>query len=321
MKNIALIYGGNSAEHEVSVQSGKNVANNIDRTKYNIHEVLVKGTSWSVVNKGDSPIEINKDDFSYLLDGEKVTFDKVLMMIHGTPGENGLLEGYFEMLGIPCTASSSFASAITFDKYACKSFLRDTGVNLAKDHFLRKGESYNKEEIIDKLGLPLFVKPCDGGSSFGVTKVKSVEEFDDAIAEATREWESVIIEEFIPGREFNQGIYTKAGELLTLPITEIITENEFFDYQAKYLGKSNEVCPAPISNDLVERISEITKKIYFKLGCKGCVRVDYIVSGDKIYFLECNTIPGMTKMSLVPQQVAAASLDFTDFLTTLIEEA
>ncbi len=319
-KQIALVYGGNSAEHDISVASGKNVAALIDRNLFDVHEILVKGTSWSIQREGYAPIEMNKDDFSYQLDGRRVAFDKVFMMIHGTPGENGLMEAYFEMLDIPYTTCSSFVGATTFNKYACKQFLRTSGVHLAKDIYLRKGDPFDPDAIVRELGLPLFVKPCDGGSSFGVTKVKRKEDIAAAIEEATREWDSCLIEEFIEGREMDQGVYCDEGEIKVLPITEIITTNEFFDYEAKYLGKSDEVCPAHISEHTAALVGEATKIIYHRLGCKGFVRMDYIVRGDEVFFLEINTVPGFTKASIVPKQVMAAGMSVTDFLTKVINE-
>ena len=327
-KKIALIYGGNSSEVEISVQSGKNVASCIDKTRYDVYEVLLIGSSWKVQLYGkdntQSPVaevEVDKTDFSFTYEGVKTKFDLAYIMIHGTPGENGLLQGYFEMLGIPFSTCSSFVSAITFDKHSCKRFLDFAGVKMAKDVFLRKGQSYNSNAIVKELGLPLFVKPTDGGSSFGVSKVKREEDLDIAIEAAFKESDTILIEECITGREMTNGIYTKNGEIVNLPVTEIVTDREFFDYEAKYLGMSNEICPAPISEELTHNIQELTTHIYKYLGCEGLVRVDYIVKGYDIYFLEINTIPGMTAMSLVPAQVRTAGIDMGDFFTTLIEEA
>ena len=315
-KNIALIYGGNSSEWQISIQSGKFVASHIDKDRYNVYEVLLRGASWSV-----GGTEIDKTDFSLTVGGEKIRFDMAFILIHGTPGENGLLQGYLEMLGVPFNTCSAFVSALTFDKHSCKRFLDFAGVKMAKDLFLRRGSEYTPAEIVRDLGLPLFVKPSNGGSSFGVTKVKHEDELAAAMEEAFKECDSVLIEEALRGRELTNGIYCEGGRLITLPVTEIITEREFFDYDAKYLGESNEVCPAEIPETLSEKVREITAFIYNYLGCKGLVRMDYILSGEDIYFLEINTVPGMTPMSLVPGQVRAAGIDLQQFFTTLIEES
>lgn len=315
-KNIALIYGGNSSEWQISIQSGKFVASHIDKDRYNVYEVLLRGASWSV-----GGTEIDKTDFSLTVGGEKIRFDMAFILIHGTPGENGLLQGYLEMLGVPFNTCSAFVSALTFDKHSCKRFLDFAGVKMAKDLFLRRGSEYTPAEIVRELGLPLFVKPSNGGSSFGVTKVKHEDELAAAMEEAFKECDSVLIEEALRGRELTNGIYCEGGRLITLPVTEIITEREFFDYDAKYLGESNEVCPAEIPETLSEKVREMTAFIYNYLGCKGLVRMDYILNGEDIYFLEINTVPGMTPMSLVPGQVRAAGIDLQQFFTTLIEES
>ena len=249
-KSIALIYGGNSEEAGVSIQSGRNVAESICREKYDVYEVLLKGVSWRVLNpqgekvddamatgcmegKLSAGVEVDKTDFSFEYEGKKVKFNLAFIMIHGTPGENGLLQGYLEMMGIPYNTCSAYVSAITFDKHSCKRFIEHAGVKMAKDVFLRRGSSYRAEEIVEQLGLPVFVKPTNGGSSFGITKVKSIGELEPAIELVFREYDSVIIEESIVGREFTNGIYPKGDELVHLPVTEIVTSREFFDYQAK----------------------------------------------------------------------------------------
>ncbi len=325
-KKIALIYGGNSSEVEISVQSGKNVAACIDKAAYDVYQVLLRGASWQVQIENESvegavtAIEVDKTDFSFVYKDEKIKFDMAYIMIHGTPGEDGLLQGYFEMMGIPYNTCSSFVSAITFDKHSCKRFLDFAGVKMAKDVFLRKGTEYSVSEIVGQLGLPLFVKPTNGGSSFGVSKVKRAEELEAAIESAFGECDSILVEECVSGREVTNGIYKKGGELVKLPVTEIVTDREFFDYEAKYLGMSNEICPAPISDELTEAVQELTARIYKYMGCNGLVRMDYIIKGEEIYFLEINTVPGMTPMSLVPGQVRAAGIDMGEFFTTLINE-
>lgn len=335
-KSIALIYGGNSEEAGVSIQSGRNVAEYISRENYDVYEVLLRGTDWRVLNPAGEVVSeelahkclnvpssvgvgIDKTDFSFLYGCRKVRFDMAFIMIHGTPGENGLLQGYLEMMGVPYNTCSAYVSAITFDKHSCKRFIEHAGVMMAKDVFLRRGSGYCAEEIVKELGLPVFVKPTNGGSSFGITKVKSVEELAPAIELVFKEYDSVIIEESIVGREFTNGVYQKGCELVRLPVTEIVTTREFFDYEAKYLGESQEICPAQISDELTLKIQETTEKIYRYMGCSGLVRMDYIVKGEEIYFLETNTVPGMTAMSLVPAQVRAAGIPMQEFFSTLIE--
>lgn len=317
-KNIALVYGGYSSEWEVSVKSAKNVFEHIDPLLYNKYEVFVCKEGWKVILP-DGDVEIDRSDFSFTQNGEKVRFDKVFIMIHGTPGENGLMQAYFELIGLPHTGCSAMTSTLAFDKFACKTYLKEAGITLAKDHFLRKGENYSPREIVEKLGLPLFVKPNQGGSSFGITKVKRVEDLDAAIELAFREDDSVLIEEAISGRELTMGIYKENGLLKTLPATEIIPENEYFDYEAKYLGASREVCPADIPVQVYDKIAAATKRIYRRFGCNGLVRMDYILKGDDAYFLEINPIPGMTDTSLVPQQVREAGIDMKYFITQIIE--
>ena len=335
-KSIALIYGGNSEEAQISVSSGKNVAGCICREKYDVYEVLLKGVHWRVLNpSGENAeedlvmkalvdpcscgVEVDKTDFSFECGGRKVKFDMAFIMIHGTPGEDGLLQGYLEMMGVPYNTCSAYVSAITFDKHSCKRFIEHAGVKMADDIFIRRGTEYNPEAIVEQLGLPVFVKPTSGGSSFGITKVKSVQELSPAIELAFREYDSVIVEESIVGRELTNGIYANGTELVMLPVTEIVTTREFFDYQAKYLGESQEICPAPIPDELTLRIQQTTEKIYRYMGCSGLVRIDYIVRDGEIYFLETNTVPGMTPMSLVPAQVRAAGISMEDFVNTLIE--
>ena len=335
MKNIAVIYGSDSSEWEVSCRSGEFTASRVDGKKYNVYEIFARFGRWTlvayrninsmrVVIPEDQRPEIDKTDFSVMIDGQKIKFEYAYIMQHGTPGENGLMQGYLEMLGVPHSGCNAFVSAITFDKFSCKSYLKDVDfVKCADDIFLRKGESTEglAQKAVEKLGLPMFVKPTDGGSSFGVTKVKSVEDFDKAVEYAFSEGNMLIAEAAVVGRELTCAVYYNGKEHVALPVIEIITENEFFDYEAKYKGQSREVCPAQIPDSLRDEIQEVSKKIYAHLGCSGLVRVDYIASEEGLYFLEVNTIPGMTAASLVPQMVRAAGLDMTDFLTTVIENS
>lgn len=319
-KSVAVIYGGNSSEHQVSIQSGKNVAANLDRERYDVYEILIKGKSWSLIARNGEemePAEINKTDFS----AAGVHFDVAFIMIHGTPGENGLLQGYFEMLEIPFTTCNAFVSNIAFDKYSCKRFLDFAGVKFAKDCYIRKGRPYSPRSIVAQLGLPLFIKPTNGGSSFGVTKVKSMEEIEPAVERAFLENDAVMAEEAIVGREVTNGIFTDRGKIVNLPVTEIVTEREFFDFEAKYQGLSKEICPAPLPPHITEQIQQMTTHIYTFMGCSGLVRMDYIIKGEEIFFLEMNMVPGMTPMSLIPAQVRAAGIEIKEFFTALIESA
>lgn len=319
-KSVAVIYGGNSSEHQVSIQSGKNVAANLDRERYDVYEILIKGKSWTLIARNGEemePAEIDKTDFS----AAGVNFDVAFIMIHGTPGENGLLQGYFEMLEIPFTTCNAFVSNIAFDKYSCKRFLDFAGVKFAKDCYIRKGRPYSPRSIVAQLGLPLFIKPTNGGSSFGVTKVKSMEEIEPAVERAFLENDAVMAEEAIVGREVTNGIFTDRGKIVNLPVTEIVTEREFFDFEAKYQGLSKEICPAPLPPHITEQIQQMTTHIYTFMGCSGLVRMDYIIKGEEIFFLEMNMVPGMTPMSLIPAQVRAAGIEIKEFFTALIESA
>lgn len=334
MKNIAVIYGSDSSEWEVSVRSGEFTASQIDGTRYNVYEVFARYGRWTLrayrkagearVTVTEGSVPVDKNDFSVNVAGEKIKFDYAYIMQHGTPGENGLMQGYLEMLGIPHSGCNAFVSAITFDKFSCKSYLKDVDfVKCADDIFLRKGEPVEglAQKAVEKLGLPMFVKPTDGGSSFGVTKVKTVEDFDKAVEYAFSEGNMLIAEAAVTGRELTCAVYYDGKDYVALPVIEILTDNEFFDYEAKYNGHSKEVCPAQIPESLKEEILETSKKIYAHLGCSGLVRVDYIASEEGLYFLEVNTIPGMTAASLVPQMVRAAGLSMTDFLSSIIENS
>ena len=335
LNNIAVIYGSDSSEWEVSVRSGEFTASQMDGGRFDVYEIFARFGQWNVkayrlkgqervlIPENERP-QIDKSDFSAVVAGKKVKFDYAYIMQHGTPGENGLMQGYLEMLGVPHSGCNAFVSAITFDKFSCKSYLKDVDyVKCADDILLRKGEPVEglAELAVAKLGLPMFVKPTDGGSSFGVTKVKSIDDFAKAMDCAFAEGNMLIAEAAVVGRELTCAVYNDGKENVALPVIEIITENEFFDYEAKYNGHSREVCPAQIPDVLRDEIQEVSKKIYAHLGCSGLVRVDYISSAEGLYFLEVNTIPGMTSASLVPQMVRAAGLSMTDFLTSVIENA
>jgi D-alanine-D-alanine ligase len=334
-KSIAVIYGSDSSEWEVSVRSGEFTASQVDGNRFDVYEIFARFGQWTVaayrkkgqeritLSEGERPL-VDKSDFSAVVDGAKVKFDFAYIMQHGAPGENGLMQGYLEMIGVPHSGCNAFVSAITFDKFSCKSYLKDVDfVKCADDMFLRKGETYEglAQKAVQKLGLPMFVKPTDGGSSFGVTKVKKVEDFDKAVEYAFSEGNMLIAEAAVVGRELTCAVYFDGQENVALPVIEILTDNEFFDYEAKYNGHSREICPAQIPDSLRDQIQEVSKKIYSHLGCAGLVRVDYIASEEGLYFLEVNTIPGMTSASLVPQMVRAAGMSMTDFLSTVIDNA
>jgi D-alanine-D-alanine ligase len=322
-KNIALLYGGDSLEWEVSVWSGQHVALHIDKDKYCVYEILLRGNDWRVVKKDNEEREaqIDQTDFSLVWNNEKVCFDLALVMIHGTPGEDGVLQSYFESRQIPHTSSSSAVSALAFDKYACKCFLRKAGIPMADDVLLDQHASLDEHAVVNRLGLPLFVKPNCGGSSFGAAKVNRIEELRPALERAFAACPHVLAEAFIDGRELTNGILKTATQSVVLPVTEIVSKNDFFDYQAKYEGASNELTPAPISDTLRDKVQQLTSKIYDDVGCSGFIRIDYIAKGEEALFLEVNTVPGMTAMSLVPQQVRAAGMSMKHFLDLLIEDA
>jgi D-alanine-D-alanine ligase len=318
--NIAVLSGGNSSEFFISLKSADTVAAHIDKEKYNVFVVQIKGNEWTLMNDLNCGLIINKNDFSFSDNGQKETFDLVVPVIHGTPGENGLLQAYFEMLAIPYIGSGVLASALTFNKYYCNTFLRNSKiVNIAESVLIRDKQPYNSAEIISKLGLPCFVKPSAGGSSFGVSKVKSVNEFDKAIEIALKESDEVIIESFIKGAEIQCGIFKTNEKVFVLPLVEIVSKNEFFDYQAKYDPNfAEEIIPARISNELTLKCQNITSQLYDALNCKGIVRMDFILKDDEFWFLEVNTIPGMTNESLVPQMIRKAGLTIKEVMNSLI---
>lgn len=319
MKKIAVVYGGFSAEVEISIKSGKSVAGWLANAGYDVYEILLVKEGWFLV-RGEEKFPVDKNDFSCTVANEKITFDKVFIVIHGDPGENGLLQAYFEMLDIDFAGSSSLVTSIAFDKYACKSYLKDKGIALAEDYFIRKGEHYDKDEIIRRLGLPLFIKPTTSGSSFGVTKVKSPDDFEAAVEFAFSEGPAVLIEKAICGKEIDCGVYSDSEGIHSLPLIEIVPNGEFFDYEAKYLGASQEICPARVDQQTTLRVQREAEKIFEILGCKGLIRFDFIVTPEGTpYFLEANPNPGMTGASLVPQEVRQAGMTMEDFLTRIIE--
>lgn len=319
-KKIAVVCGGFSKEDVISIKSAEQIVQSIDTIKFDVYTVLINREAW-VVKNTNGDIEIDKNDFSFILNGVKIVFDAVFMAIHGTPGEDGKLQSYFEMLNIPVTTCNSSVSALTFNKFLCKVFLKELGVISAKAILIRDNEEYSDNEIVEQLGLPIFVKPNNGGSSFGITKVKEINGLKGAIDKALAEDYEVILEEFIEGREFTCGVFVSDKESVVLPITEIISETEFFDYEAKYEGLSNEVTPAKLTDDQTDECQELSFDIYKLLNCSGVVRIDYLLKDDTFYFMEVNTVPGMSTESIIPQQVKAYGMTVTNFYSQLIEDA
>lgn len=318
-KNIAVIAGGNSSEFEISVRSGENIFASVDAGRYNKYLVVLQGREWNA-RIGDRWHPVDKNDFSLVLDGERIRFDFAYITIHGSPGENGLLQGYLDMMGVPYGGCGVLASALTFDKYTCNAYLRGYGVLVADSVLLHQGVSYRHEEILAEVGLPCFIKPNAEGSSFGVSKVKRAEELPAALDRAFQHGREVLVERFIDGKEFTCGIVKFDGEEILMPVAEVIPKKEFFDFEAKYdPAMSEEIIPARISPELTRRIQQITSLIYDILRCEGIVRVDYMIRGDEIFMLEVNTTPGMTSNSFVPKMVRAMEGSLTELLTRLIE--
>jgi len=320
MKTIAIAAGGDSSEFEISVKSANEVSKALS-SKYITYIIMIRGTNWYWEDQKGRFHNIDKNDFSLVTDESRVRFDAVFIAIHGTPGENGLLQGYFDMLSIPYSSCGTFSSALTFNKQATKLFLKEYRIPMAEAVIIRRDEKPELKSIIKQIGLPCFVKPNSSGSSFGVTKVKAAEEMGPAIESAFRESEEVMIEAFMDGREVACGVVKTWNKTIILPVTEIISKNEFFDYEAKYTpGKSDEVTPAKMHEELTDEIQKLSSIIYDLLSCKGIVRVDFIVIDDKPYFLEINTVPGMTGESIVPKQAAAASITAEALYSMVIED-
>lgn len=317
---VAVLTGGQSAELEVSLASANIVATNLNKEKYEIHTINISTRPWKVFQQDKELGSIDLNDFSFQKDGKKYLFDVVFMVIHGTPAEDGLIQGYFDMLNIPYSCSGALASAITFDKYICKQLLKDFPINQAKSHLLKE-ENTSAEKILETLTLPVFVKPNKNGSSYGTSKVKEVSEFEKALKNAFKYDDEVLVEEFIDGREMACGVIEKNGELIALPITEIIPENEFFDYEAKYKGKAKEVTPAEISDTIRDEAQTKAKQIFRIMKLKGIARVDYFLKGDDLYFMEVNTIPGLSAQSILPQEAIAHGFTLEEFFDIMLVES
>ena len=317
-RNIAVIAGGNSSEREVSLRSANTVLEHLDKELYNPYLVEIKGNSMTVITNGtNTPVDLN--DFSFSKDGEKVKFEYAYIIIHGTPGENGILEGYLKMLDIPHSTCGVLASALTFNKFMLNQFLKSFGIRIADSIMLRKGDTITAADVVEKIGLPCFIKPSDGGSSFGTTKVKEPEQIEEAIAAAFNESDEIMIESFMQGTEVTNGYYKTKQREVMLPVTEVVPKRDFFDYEAKYNGAVEEITPARIPDELRDRIQMLTAAIYKIVGCNGIIRNDYIITEDnKINLLEINTIPGMTETSFIPQQIRAARMTVKEVLTEII---
>lgn len=321
-KKIAVVAGGDSSEIVVSQKSAEGILSFLDASLYEAYLVLLEDKNWRVVLP-EGPQSIDKNDFSCWNGEKKILFDCAYITIHGTPGEDGKLQAYFELIGMPYTSCGVLASALSFNKYVCNQYLLGHGIPVADAIQLFKGDEVSSELLVERLSLPCFVKPNLGGSSFGISKVREKAFIQEAIAKAFEESDEVIVESFLAGRELTCGVYCTAGKVCVLPVTEVITPNDFFDYEAKYVaGKAKEITPAPIGRVLTDKVQSLSERIYKLLNCRGVIRIDYIVDdAGKVFVLEVNTTPGMTKTSFIPQQIAAAGLSISDVFSAIIEDA
>ena len=322
-KTIAIVCGGDSSEHDVSMRSAEGIASFIDPDRYNIYKVEVRAGKWEALLPDGQRSAVSKDDFSFQVAGSRVRPDFAYITIHGAPGENGELQGYFDLIKMPYSTSGVLVEAMTYDKFVLNNYMRAYGVSVADSLLVKTGrdKEVSDEEIVERIGLPCFVKPSRGGSSFGTTKVKTIEALRPAIDLALKEGEDVMVEAFMDGMELTCGCYKTREKSVVFPITEVVSKNEFFDYAAKYNNESDEITPARISDRLAERVSKLPSMLHDILGCYVIIRIDYIITaGDKINLLDINTTPGMTATSFIPQQVRAAGLDIRDVMTDIIED-
>jgi D-alanine--D-alanine ligase len=320
-KNIAIIVGGDSGEYEVSINSGKQLFGQIDTNRYTPVLIHLKGIDWKANVEG-SEIQVDKNDFSVPSAGSKIKFDCALIGIHGTPGEDGKLQSYFEMMRIPYTTCGVLSSALTFNKYVCKQYVIPYGVTTPKSMLFHKDDRINAAEVAKNLGLPCFIKPNNGGSSCGVSKISEVTEIVPAIEKALEHDSEIIVEEYIKGTEITCGVMKTKNRKMVFPIAEIVSKKEFFDYEAKYTsGMADEIIPARIPDSIRIECENVSSLIYDKLFCRGIVRIDYIIRDNKLYFLEVNTVPGQSEASIVPRMLRVAGLTMTEILTDLIEDA
>lgn len=318
MKNVAIIMGGYSSEYQISLTSGNVVYTFLDKSKYNAYRIHIFKEKWVMVDDDNIEFPVNRHDFTVAYKGNTLTFDVVFNAIHGTPGEDGLMQAYFELLGIPQTSCDYYQAALTFNKRDLLSVLKPYGIKTATSYYLNQGDTINSETIIQTVGLPCFVKPNKSGSSFGISKVKTEAELLPAIENAYKEDNEIIIESFLDGTEVSVGVINYKGEIKVLPITEIVSENDFFDYEAKYLGKSQEITPARITPELTEKVNAVAKRAYEVLKMKGFSRSEFIIVNGEPHMLEMNTIPGLTTESILPQQAREAGISLTDLFDNAI---
>lgn len=323
-RTIAIVCGGDSSEHDVSLRSGQGLYSFFDKERYNIYLVDVKGTDWHVAFDTGETADIDKNDFSFQKAGKRIYFDYAYITIHGQPGENGVMQGYFELIHLPYSTCGVLVEAMTFDKYVLNNYLRGFGIHVADSVLVRRGERYEEDAIAKRIGMPCFVKPAADGSSFGVSKVKNADQLAPALRVAFMESEEAMVEAYMQGIEISQGVYKTADKSVVLPATEVVTNNEFFDYDAKYNGQVQEITPARLAPETAEEVAKTTSRIYDLLHANGIIRIDYIITKDgngkdKVNMLEINTTPGMTPTSFIPQQVKAAGLDIKDVLSEIVE--
>ena len=320
-KNIAIIMGGYSSEHQISLKSGNVVYNTLNKDKYNAYRIHIFKDKWVLVNDMDEEFSVDKNDFSVLVNETKITFDCVFNAIHGSPGEDGYMQAYFQLIDMPQTSCSMYKAALTFNKRDLLATLKPYGIKTAESYYLNLGDVINEDAIVSKVGLPCFVKANKAGSSFGISKVYKKEDLKAAIENSFKEDNEIIIEEFLDGVEVSVGVISYKGETTVLPITEIVSENDFFDYAAKYEGKSQEITPARISEDYEQKTRKVAKQVYEVLGMTGFSRSEFIFKNDEPYLLEMNTVPGLTKESILPQQANEAGISLEDLFDNAIEEA
>ena len=318
---IAIVAGGYSPEYQISLNSAREIEQALYKSRYHIFTVIISTDKW-VVRLENMELPINRDRFTFTMEKKEISFDCALIAIHGTPGEDGLMQAYFDLLHLPYTSSGFFSSALSFNKFACKSFLNEFDILSANAVLLRKDQDYNIDEIGRRLGFPCFVKPNNSGSSFGISKVHSLEKLREAIEKAFPEDPEVIIESFIQGTEVSCGLVKTGDETHIFPLTEIVSHKDFFDYEAKYTdGLADEITPARINGDIEKQCKELSSRIYDKLGCRGIVRIDYILSENKPWFLEINTVPGMSAESIVPRQIKTYGRSTGEILEMVIEDS
>lgn len=320
-KNVAVVMGGYSSEFEISLLSGKVVCESLSKSEYNVYPVHITTTGWFYKPDNGETFEVNKSDFSFSNGSSTIKPDVVFNAIHGTPGEDGLLQAYFELIGLPHSSCNYYQAALTFNKRDCLSVLKSYGVHCAKAYYLNKGDEIKSDEIVKTVGLPCFVKPSRSGSSFGISKVKTIEELPAAIEFAYKEDEEILIESCLVGTEVSVGVIQYKGEVIVLPATEIVTENEFFDYEAKYLGKSEEITPARIPEEVRQRLRSEAKRIYELLNMTGLSRSEYIIQDGIPHFIEMNANPGLSPESIIPKQARAAGISLEELFGNLIEQA